>query len=74
MMAPLYAGQRVVLLTQHGKERVLATVLEPALGCRVERVTGYDTDRLGTITRDTASAVLDSSGCGTLISCAEGRS
>ncbi|RYV49435.1 DUF6671 family protein [Pengzhenrongella frigida] len=48
----LYAGQTVALLTQHGKERVIAPVLEPALGCRVERVAGYDTDLLGTFTRD----------------------
>ena len=47
-----YAGRRVALLTQHGKERVLAPVLAAALGCRVERVTGYDTDLLGTFTRD----------------------
>jgi len=47
-----YAGRCVALLTQHGKERVLAPVLEPALGCRVERVGGYDTDRLGTFTRE----------------------
>lgn len=47
-----YAGKRVALLTQHGKERVVAPVLETALGCRVERVTGYDTDQLGTFTRD----------------------
>lgn len=49
---PLYWGQRVALLTQHGKEKVLAPVLELALGCRVELVTGYDTDLLGTFTRD----------------------
>ena len=47
-----YADRRVALLTQHGKERVLAAALEPALGCRVERVAGYDTDLLGTFTRD----------------------
>ena len=42
----------MALLTQHGKEGVIASVLDPALGCRVERVTGYDTDLLGTFTRD----------------------
>lgn len=47
-----YAGRRIALLTQHGKERGIAAVLDPALGCRVERVTGYDTDQLGTFTRD----------------------
>lgn len=47
-----YADRRVALLTQHGKEGVIAPVLEPALGCQVERVAGYDTDLLGTFTRD----------------------
>lgn len=47
-----YQGQTVALLTQHGKERVIAPVLEPELVCRVELVTGYDTDQLGTFTRD----------------------
>ncbi len=47
-----YAESRVALLTQHGKEGVIAPVLDTALGCRVERVAGYDTDLLGTFTRD----------------------
>ncbi len=47
-----YAGRPIALLTRHGKERVIAPALEPALGCRVELVTGYDTDRLGTFTRE----------------------
>ena len=47
-----YSGRQVALLTQHGKERVLAPVLAAVLGCRVERVAGYDTDLLGTFTRD----------------------
>jgi hypothetical protein len=47
-------GVRVALLTQHGKERAIAPVLEPALGWRIERVEGFDTDRLGTFTRDVA--------------------
>ena len=47
-----YENQRVALLTQHGKEHAIAPVLDAALGCRVERVVGYDTDLLGTFTRD----------------------
>ena len=47
-----YAGQRVALLTQHGKEQVIAPVLDAAIDCRVEHVAGYDTDLLGTFTRD----------------------
>lgn len=51
-MTGTYAGQRIALLTQHGKERTIAPVLESALGCRVERVAGFDTDQLGTFSRD----------------------
>ena len=49
----LYDGCRVALLTQHGKEAVIAPVLEPGLGCLIELVTGFDTDQLGTFTRET---------------------
>lgn len=52
MIVSPYANQRVALLTQHGKERAIAPVLEPTLGCRVERIGGYDTDQLGTFTRE----------------------
>ena len=48
-----YVGQKIALLTQHGKEQVIRLVLEPALGCIVEHVSGFDTDQLGTFTRDT---------------------
>lgn len=48
-----YDGCRVALLTQHGKQRVIAPLLEPALGCRIALVTGFDTDQLGTFTRET---------------------
>ncbi len=47
-----YHGQRVAFLTQHGKEGVVGAVLESFVGCLVERVTGFDTDLLGTFTRD----------------------
>lgn len=50
--APPTPGHRVALLTQHGKEKVLAPILEPALGCRIEHVQGFDTDTLGTFTRE----------------------
>jgi len=45
----VFAGRRIALLTQHGKERVIGPVFDRALGCRVERVAGYDTDLLGTL-------------------------
>ena len=51
-----YANQHVALLTQHGKEQVIAPVLDSVLCCRVKMVTGYDTDCLGTFTRDIARA------------------
>lgn len=47
-----YRGRKIALLTQHGKERVISPVMDPALGCHVERIEGYDTDLLGTFTRD----------------------
>jgi len=47
-----YAGTRVVLLTQHGKEGLLGPILQSGIGCRVERVSDFDTDRLGTFTRE----------------------
>ena len=52
MSLSVYAGRRIALLTQHGKEHIIAPVLDRALGCRVERVSGFDTDTLGTFTRD----------------------
>lgn len=36
----------------HGKEKIIAPLLEEGLGCRVEHVSGYDTDLLGTFTRE----------------------
>lgn len=47
-----YADTDVVLLTRHGKERVIAPILEAMMGCRVRLDNGYDTDRLGTFSRD----------------------
>ena len=45
-----YSGVELVLLTRHGKERVISPILESVLGCRVRHESGYDTDRLGTFT------------------------
>ncbi len=47
-----YFGRSAAFLTQHGKEKIVAPVLEAALGCRVTHVTSFDTDLLGTFTRD----------------------
>jgi hypothetical protein len=51
-MAINYRGQTVALLTQHGKERVIAPALASALGCEVRLVGGFDTDQLGNFSRD----------------------
>lgn len=47
-----YAARRIALLTQHGKEGALAPILLGRLGARLEVVRGFDTDTLGTFTRD----------------------
>jgi hypothetical protein len=47
-----YRGARIALLTQHGKEAVLAPPFRERLGAIVERVGGYDTDQLGAFTRE----------------------
>lgn len=47
-----YQDQAIAFLTQHGKERPVARILEPALGCRIEHVTGFNTDCFGTFTGD----------------------
>jgi hypothetical protein len=41
-----------LLATMHGKERVIAPLLERALGLRVSVSSGIDTDRFGTFSRD----------------------
>ena len=51
-----YRGQRVALLTQHGKQTLLQDPLQQALGCQLLHTDGYDTDQLGTFTRDIARA------------------
>lgn len=50
--ASLYEGEPVAFLTRHGKERVVAEVLEPVLRCRIAHVSEYDTDLLGSFTRE----------------------
>jgi hypothetical protein len=43
-----YQHQAVAFLTQHGKETLIGPLLNQALGCRVIRAEGFDTDQLGT--------------------------
>ncbi len=47
-----YLGHTAALLTQHGKETLLRPVLDSHLGCALQHVTGYDTDLLGSFTRE----------------------
>jgi len=54
--AHTWRGQRVAFLTQHGKEAVVGPLLRDAFGVEVERVTGVDTDTLGTFTREVPRA------------------
>jgi hypothetical protein len=49
-----YFKKPVAFLTQHGKERVVEPVLSSSLGCQIELVGGFDTDQLGTFTREIA--------------------
>ena len=46
-----YAKRRISLLTKHGKEQIIAPILQ-VLGCQLEAVTHFDTDQLGTFTRE----------------------
>ncbi len=47
-----YDGEEIAFLTQHGKEKLIATLLEYSFHCKVRHVDGYDTDQLGTFTRE----------------------
>jgi len=47
-----YDRLKASLLTQHGKESVICPELLSTAGLEVIHVTGYDTDRLGTFTRN----------------------
>lgn len=48
----LYQHVKVAFLTQHGKQALLREPLENALGCHIAHTDAYDTDSLGTFTRD----------------------
>ncbi len=53
---PGFRDLGVAFLTQHGKECVLAPLFLSALGARIEVVRGFDTDSLGTFTREVPRA------------------
>jgi hypothetical protein len=59
MSAPpplFYQGREVAFLTQHGKQDLVRGPLEAALGCQLVHTDGYDTDQLGTFTRELTRA------------------
>ncbi len=47
-MLHMFVGRKLVIATKHSKERVIAPVLEQALGVECVLAEGFDTDRLGT--------------------------
>ncbi|MFM8457386.1 MAG: hypothetical protein ACKOB0_00350 [Chthoniobacterales bacterium] len=47
-----YAGASFALLTKHAKEQAIAPRLARALGAQVSVVDTFDTDTLGTFTRE----------------------
>jgi len=49
-----YLARRVAFLTQHGKQDLVKAPLESALGCELVHTDAYDTDQLGTFTREIA--------------------
>ena len=47
-----YSGRQVALLTKHGKQDLLQPILENGLNCTLLHTEDFDTDQLGTFTRD----------------------
>ena len=51
-MARIFENRKIVLLTKHGKERAIKPLLEEETGCELVVESRYDTDRLGTFSRE----------------------
>mgnify|MGYP000213859964 FL=1 len=49
----IFSNRSASLLTKHGKEKVIAEVLNKEVGCLVQQTSAYDTDLLGTFTQET---------------------
>jgi hypothetical protein len=47
-----YTGRRIALLTKHAKQRVIGPTLKQSLGSQIRTITTFDTDTLGTFTRE----------------------
>jgi len=50
----IFAGRKAVIATMHGKEKVIAPVLEEKTGMQCITPNGFDTDRFGTFTGEIA--------------------
>jgi len=48
----LYENKQIVLLSKHKKEEVIRPLIEEALGCTLILENRFDTDKLGTFTRE----------------------
>lgn len=72
----MFAGRTLVIATKHGKERVIAPILEQALGVQCITPHAFDTDELGTFTgeverrldpletaREKCRRAMDATGC-----------
>lgn len=53
-MNNIFHGRTAVLATMHGKEKVIAPILEKGLGVKVILPQNFDSDQFGTFTRDKA--------------------
>ena len=49
-----FKGKKIALLTKHGKEKIIAPILQRQLNCTVEWTQSVDTDALGTFDRTIA--------------------
>lgn len=83
-MTDFFSSDQVLLATMHGKETVIAPILERRLGWKVAHIHGFDTDRFGTFSgeieregsaletaRKKAMAALNATGA-TLVLASEG--
>lgn len=48
MTPGFFHGRRLMIATKHGKEKLLAPIVEPALGVRCDTLATIDTDQFGT--------------------------
>jgi len=51
-MSAFFLNRQIAFLTQHGKQTPVRRILEPALGCVIRHETGFNTDLLGTFSRE----------------------